>query len=206
MAGSMLDHFARQIPMVVIGHHEPTAERFDTVNSDDRLGGKSAVAALQAAGYTDIAMISPPEHFGTEFDVFRERERGYREAMEASGNADKIRILRCREDAAHTVDDLQVILDAPDRPSALFCWSDLHAIPLLNATHLRGLKVPEELAIIGYDNSPVAKLSAIGLSSFDQSATELGTKAAEALSERISGRSTPKHLVIPPQLKKRASF
>jgi LacI family transcriptional regulator len=58
LSSDVLARFARQIPMVVIGHHEPTAARFDTINSDDRRGAAMARAARAAAGPSDLQQIS----------------------------------------------------------------------------------------------------------------------------------------------------
>ncbi|WP_269581178.1 LacI family DNA-binding transcriptional regulator [Roseibium sp. Sym1] len=206
LAGSLLEDFARQIPMVVIGHHEATADSFDTINSDDRLGAALAVKSVFDAGYSDLAMISPPARFGTEFDVFRKREEGYEETMAELGHADQVRIFRCREGAEFVDADLSAFLDTPDRPEAVFCWSDLHAVPLLDLARSRGVKIPEELAIIGYDNSPVAALSAIGLASIEQHPGALGRLAATTLLERISGRKVSKHQMLEPRVVMRSSL
>ena len=57
----------------------------------------------------------------------------------------------------------------------------------------RGLRVPDDLAVVGYDNSSVAALPQLSLSSVDQSGQELGARAAEVLLERVTGRRDPRH-------------
>lgn len=206
IAGSLLEKYARHIPMVVVGHHEPDVARFDTVNSDDRLGAIKVVRSFVAEGHTDIGMISLPEDAGTDLDVFRKREEGYREAMAEAGLGDRIRIFRCREGEAFVDADIAEFLDHPQRPAAVFCWSDLHAIPLLSAASERGLNVPEDLKVVGYDNSPSGRLPIIGLTSIDQHAASLGGLAAETLLERIGGRTTARHETVEPDLLRRRSF
>jgi LacI family transcriptional regulator len=98
------------------------------------------------------------------------------------------------------------MLAAPDRPRAMFVWSDRDAVQLLNLARPMGLRVPEDLALIGYDNSAVAALPLIGLASMDQDGARLGTIAAEALLTRIGGRQVAEHRVIPAALVPRASF
>ncbi|MBB3713542.1 LacI family transcriptional regulator [Limimaricola variabilis] len=206
LSGEQLARYARQLPMVVIGHHEPQAQAFDTVNSDDQMGGRITVEALVAEGHRRIAMMSLPEKGSTEVDVYRQREIGYVEAMRAAGLGDEIRILRSRERRRLVEADLATALDGPELPSAMFCWSDLHAISLLSGAKSRGIAVPERLAVVGYDNSPVAALSMIGLSSVDQGGRRLGEVAARTLLSRIGGRSAPEHLLLDPVLVRRESF
>lgn len=92
-----------------------------------------------------------------------------------------------------------------DRPRAVFVWSDLDAVPLINAARISGIRVPEDLAIIGYDNSPMAAMPLVGLTSVDQNAAELGRTAAEILLGRIDGREEARHLLIEPHVEMRGS-
>ena len=100
---------------------------------------------------------------------------------------------------------MTAFLSAPDRPRAVFCWSDMDAVPLVNRAYELGIRVPEDLAIIGYDNSPIAALPLIDLSSVDQDGPRMGRVAAEILLGRIKGRHTPEHILIEPTLVVRGS-
>jgi LacI family transcriptional regulator len=93
----------------------------------------------------------------------------------------------------------------PNRPRAVFVWSDLDAILLINAAKISGLRVPEDLAIIGYDNSKVAALPLLNLTSVDQSGQGLGALATETLMSRIAGRTKAMHHLIEPKLIRRTS-
>jgi LacI family transcriptional regulator len=101
---------------------------------------------------------------------------------------------------------IRALLENPGRPRAIFCWSDLDAIPLISEAHRLGIRVPEDLAVIGYDNSPMAALSMVDLSSVDQDGPRLGKLAAEALFSRIKGRHGPEHILIEPRLVCRRSI
>lgn len=206
IAGNLLEEYARQIPLVAVGHHEESAGGFDTVNSNDRLGAKMAVDDLISSGYRDVGMISLPARNGTDFDVYRKREEGYREALAEAGLGNRARVFRCREEAEFMLQDVNAFLDDLNRPAAVFCWSDLHAIPLLNAARSRGLSTPEDLAVVGYDNSPVGRLPIVGLTSVDQLPGRLGGLAAETLLDRIGGRTVAKHSLIDPKLVRRTSY
>ena len=83
--------------------------------------------------------------------------------------------------------------------------SDLTAIELLGVAEEMGLKVPRDVSVVGFDNSSVAALPQIALTSVDQSGTDLGAKAAEVLLERIKGRSDPRHILLELRLVRRSS-
>jgi LacI family transcriptional regulator len=199
----VIRRFAKAIPIVVIGYHLPAETTFDTVNADDVRGAEMAVEELVARGHTDIGMLSLADRL--DVHIIMQREVGYRRAMQAAGLADQARVLRVPVEAAAQRQTLAAYIDAPDRPSAVFCWSDLTAVQLLGVAAQRKLKVPEEISVIGFDNSSVAALPQIALTSVDQSGTGLGTNAAEVLLERIKGRSEPRHILLEPNLVRRSS-
>ncbi len=204
--GPVMDRYARQIPTVVVGHHEPLAESFDTVNSDDRTGAQMAVRALYAKGHRDIAMLAMEWDPRYEADVSPQREQGYLAVMKELGLADRARVLRVLQSDQPREDRLRAYLTAPDRPRAIFCWSDLDAVPLRNIAWQLGIRVPEDLALVGYDNNPVASLPLIDLASIDQDGHRMGRVAAEALLTRIGGRSVAEHILIEPRLIPRRSL
>ncbi|WP_280514081.1 LacI family DNA-binding transcriptional regulator [Allosediminivita pacifica] len=200
----ILSDYASQIPTVVIGHHDPEAEGFDTVNSDDCAGAQLAVEHLIARGHEDIWMLTAPLRPGGK-EVFHMRERGYRLAMEQAGLADRMHVIRSDTSLGDNPDELVALLDDIPRPGAVFCWSDIHAIPLLTMARERGLRVPRDLAIVGYDNTPTAALPPIGLTSVEQHADQLGRQAAATMLRRVAEGSHGKHVLIQPNLVPRAS-
>lgn len=206
LAGEQLATYARQIPMVVIGHHEPQAQAFDTVNADDRFGARLAVEAILAAGLDDVAMVSLDRIPGDEIDVYVQREAGYAEAMRAAGLGDRVRILRCRQTSSLADPGTMLALFGDRLPRAVFCWSDLHAVALVNAARMAGLRVPEDMAIVGYDDIPQGAMPLIGLASINQRPVELGALAARILLERIAGRTDPVHRLLTPELRRRPSL
>jgi len=203
IAGETLEQFARQIPIAVIGHHEPAAQGYDTINNDDQMGARLAVRALLDRGYRDIAFLTQTDQEDHYADVAPQREIGYRAAVRDAGLPP--RVLALPQYGAPREERIRQILTAPDRPRAIFCWSDLDAIPLLSEAHRLGLRVPQDLALIGYDNSPTAGLSMVDLTSIDQDGPRLGKLAAEALFTRMNGRSVAEHILIEPRLISRGS-
>lgn len=206
IAGETLEHYARQIPIVVVGHHESSAVGYDTINNDDQRGAAKVVQAFVEQGYRDIAFLTQFEPDDHPADVSPQRELGYLHAMRAAGLADHIRVLRMPLSNAPREHDFRQLLTAPDRPRAVFCWSDLDAIPLLGEAFRLGIRIPLDLAVIGYDNSPVATLPMVDLASVDQDGPRLGRLSAEALFSRMNGRKVAEHIQIEPQLILRGSL
>ncbi len=203
ISGKVLELYARQIPIVVIAHHEPHAQTYDTVNSDDRKGAQLAVEAALQRGYRDIAMLGYDLADSPPTIVALQREKGYWDGMKAAGLEGRIiRLPSVGNDRRAAIDDF---LALKDRPRAVFVWSDLDAVPLINAARMSGVRVPEDLAIIGYDNSPMAAIPLVGLTSVDQNAAQLGRTAAEMLFGRIDGREEARHLLIEPHVEMRGS-
>lgn len=201
----VLATFAEQIPIVAVGYHDPVATSFDTVNVDDQRGAELAVEALHDEGYTDIAMLTLGAHEGYKVSVVRQREIGYHAAMERAGLRSKARITSIPVESPAREEAMRAFLLRPDRPRAVFCWSDLDAITLLGFATELGLNVPDDLAVVGYDNSVVAGLPMVNLASIDQSGQELGALASLTLLSRIEGRATPLHQLQQPTFKRRRS-
>ena len=203
LSGAVLDRYARQIPIAVIGHHEATAAHFDTINSDDQRGAMLATEALIAAGHRDIVMLSQAYAPDSSHAVAGQREIGYRTAMQRAGLTGTVVALPYDGDSVPH--HLRQFLEQTPRPRAVFCWSDLFAVDLVNIARSMGLRVPEDLAVIGYDNNPLAALPLVDLSSIDQAGRRLGALAAETLLSRMDGRNAPHHILLEPSLVRRTS-
>lgn len=206
IAGETLERYARQIPIVVVGHHEPGAVGYDTINNDDQLGAQLVVQAFLDRGYRDIAFVTQSDQQDHLADVAPQRELGYRKAMADKGLAAQTRVIALPQYGTPRDAAICALLESRDRPRAVFCWSDLDAIPLVSEAHRLGIRVPEDLAVIGYDNSPMAALSMVDLSSVDQDGPRLGKLAADALFSRIKGRHISEHIIIEPRFVRRGSI
>src|SRR6516162_8992396 len=98
------------------------------------------------------------------------------------------------------------LLSQPDRPTAIFAANDLTCVGALSAAAALGARVPEELSLVGFDNSVFARLRALWLTSVDAAAFELGQQAARKLLARIDHPEAPGEIVLlPPRLEIRGS-
>lgn len=204
MSPTVLEEVAHRIPTGVIGFHMPGAKHFDTANNDDVLGAELAVRHLAETGRRHITMLSLVAPPNAEV-VTLERERGYRQAMVATGLGKYINVVG----ADQTVRDIQTalrhVLRSRQAPEALFCWTDFVALQALSVARELGLSVPDDLAIVGYDNTSYCDLAQNSLTSIDQSGQVLGLQAARLLIERIKGREQGEHFVVTPRLVVRRS-
>lgn len=196
---------AARIPTVTIGHHEPAATTFDTVNNDDVLGAELVVKHLVAGGYRSISMLSMELPGAEETAVITPREAGYRSAMEEAGLSKYINVIAAPETAREVRAVSGHLLQSRNRPEAVFCWCDYFAFEFLSVAREMDLDVPNDLAVVGYDNSSYCDLAQNALTSIDQSGQLLGLQAARLLIERIKGREKAEHFVVTPRLVARAS-
>lgn len=198
----VLDEIGRKSPLVAIAHYPPADAPFDTVNNDDQLGAMLVVRHLHATGYRRIAMLSLASSTST---IVAQREVGYKWAMEELGLAEHINILR----AGQTVREVQLagarLLQGRDRPDAIFCWMDFVALEIISVATELGLRIPEDLGVVGYDNTIYCDFAQNSLTSIDQSGETLGLQAARLLIERIRGRTEAEHFVVTPRVVARKS-
>lgn len=199
-----VEAIARRKPITIIAHHADT-EAYDTVNTDDVLGGMLAIQHLAANGYRNIAMVSldvPPQD---TTQVTRQREMGYRRAMDEAGLRRYIKVVFADQTPRASQAAVRQLLRSRGRPEALFCWTDFIALEVLSVAREMGLSVPGDLAVVGYDNTSYCDLAQNALTSIDQSGQVLGLQAARLLVERIQGREKAEHFVVTPRLVARAS-
>ncbi len=172
----------RGIPVVLVDRAVGVAD-FCSVGVDDLEGGRMAVAHLLEQGHRRLAFVGGPGSLAQVED----RRRGAGLALQAVPSATLLVISTPMLDvvsgirAAHEV----IAMDPAERPTAIFAANDLLAIGLLQGFVLAGVRVPEEVAIIGYDDIAFAAAAAVPLSSVGQPRARLGREAAELLFEEI---------------------
>ncbi|MEU4219346.1 LacI family DNA-binding transcriptional regulator [Actinoplanes sp. NPDC026623] len=204
-AGYLAEIARRGIPVVIVDR-VGAGGVFCSVAVDDVLGGRIAVEHLAEQGHTRVAVVGGPDSIGQ----VRERVQGARQIWEELGlPPDDLIYLPT---AALTVAEGRSAgerlagIPARRRPTAAFCANDLLALGLLQQSIGAGLRVPEELAIVGFDDIEFAAAAAVPLTSVRQPRQELGRAAAQlVLDEATNPDHEHQQLTFVPELVARAS-
>jgi DNA-binding LacI/PurR family transcriptional regulator len=188
-----IEGFGRTMPVVAISR-PIESDVVDTVNNDDYMGARLVVDHLVELGHREICHLDGGGFAGAVL-----RRRGYSDAMCDHGLEPYVVESQFTESAGF--DAAQRAL-AGSRPiTAIFAGNDLSALGALDAIDEAGLRVPDDISLVGYDNTFVGALRHIALTTVDQRQVQLATTAIDALVERVhGGRSAAKHVVIPPGL------
>ncbi|MGV9375609.1 substrate-binding domain-containing protein [Nonomuraea sp. NPDC003707] len=176
----------------------------DLVHSDDEGGGAEATRYLLGCGYRRIAFVCGPAAEGPA----AERVAGYRAALaEAGAPADQALVAHTHFSRAGGAEGVARLLELAEPPDALLCANDVMAIGALDEAARRGLRVPEDLAVMGFDDIDAAGMVSPGLTTMANPAREIGQATAvrllERLREAIDEPST--ELVVPARLVRRQS-
>ncbi len=181
------------IPTVVMetqflddGDRQP-ALSIPCVASDNRRGAYEGVSHLASLGHTRIATIT-----GGDAPQARMRLRGYYDALADCGLTPLEAYVRHgRFTWESGYDQALALLEADPAPTAIFCASDAMALGAARACHDRGLRVPEGISILGFDDIPEAALSSPPLTTVRQQAFEMARSAIHLLQRAMEGDDTP---------------
>ncbi|WP_019359076.1 LacI family DNA-binding transcriptional regulator [Streptomyces sp. AA1529] len=201
--GENLTAFQRHgIPYVSVDRVAPSTEGC-SVSVDDVRGAGLAVRHLLESGHRDLAHVSGP----MQLTQCRDRHTGATRALRGSG-ARLRHIEGSRMDVATGRDAGARLLGMSPRPTAVFCANDLMALGVLQALYAAGVSVPEEIALVGYDDIEFAAAAAVPLTSVRQPAYRMGRAAADLLIEETGEAAaghTHQRIVLRPELVVRAS-
>ena len=203
LAGSLdvasMEKAARSAAVVVVGRSEPS-ESVDTVNTDDRAGAALAVDHLVELGHRRIAHIDGGAGAGAPG-----RSVGYQESMKRHDLGDFIQIAAGDYDESGGKSGAAELMHASTPPTAIFASNDLSAIGALDQLVALGLRVPDDVSLVGFDNTALAAMSYISLTTVNQPTNDLGRAAIDLIVERLDGRVEPAHFIGPPTLVVRTS-
>jgi len=174
---------AARIPCVLVDAVHPA---LPSIAVDDVGGGELATRHLIELGHRRIALIgdTPPEF---RFDWSRDRTRGYERALRQAGIAVRPEYVREGTRLLHVARGIAAeLLSLAERPTAIFAASDTQALGALEAARGLGIRVPDELSVVGFDDIEVA--SYVGLTTVRQPLAESGRRGAELLLRALAGR------------------
>ncbi len=207
----------RKLPLVFVDQHP--AAGIASVNVDDRAGARAAAAHLvdlghRAIGIATSGVLGPhgvlrEGDFTTEAFAPSQRMLGWHDALDAAGIVPTV--LRMR----HATDDeaylsLATLLEADPAITAVLCFSDVIARGVMLAARDRGLEVPRDLSVVGFDDSPLATRLRPALTTVRQDVEEKGRVTAAALTRAVDDARNgvtvrARHVVLPTELVVRGS-
>lgn len=199
----VLHDLAQRIPLVLAACSLP-GTGLPCVTYDDERGGSLVAEHLLGLGHRRFGMLRGPQDIAT----FAARTTGFRRRLDAEGidtieprrQADRPTMHEGFRLASRLLDD------ADHRPSAIFAQNDELAVGALEALRVRGFRCPEDVALVGYNDVPVARLLTPALSTVRLPAYALGRISADMAVSVITGDATPfTELTMPVSLHARAS-
>jgi DNA-binding LacI/PurR family transcriptional regulator len=197
-SAARLNALGAQLPVVVIGRRVP-ATAVDVVRAADDQGVAQAVGHLAALGHRDIAFVD-----GGRGPVASDRRRGYRTAMRERGLAGYLRVIPggpAEGAGRHAAAALFGGDGAGAAPTAVVASDDQCAVGLLDDLARRGLPVPGAVSVVGYDDSPLARLAHVDLTTVSQGARQQAEQAVALAVDRLEhSRPQTREIVLAPCL------
>jgi len=181
-----LEHFTkakeRNIPVVFFDRKKELIGT-SSVTINDFQGGYNATQHLIDEGYKSIVHVSGD----LKLEIYKQRNKGYLTALKEN-NLEKF-----SKNISETTSNIEAgkavakkILKRKIRPDAIFCSGDYIALGIIQELKKQGIKIPDEIGIIGFGNEPFTELLELSISSIDQSPYEMGKVTAKVLLEQIS--------------------
>jgi LacI family transcriptional regulator len=197
---SWLENVAANLPIVMLGRHDDSRE-YDTVVGDDAVGAQLILEHLLGLGHRNIAHITLPESATVppSSSTHGIRAAVYRRVMSEAGLDAAVQVIRVQMDPEAIYRAARDLIGRPGRPTAIFAAHDRLALGVLRAVADAGLSA-RDISVAGYDDTWIAQHPMISLTSVNQSAQDMGSRAVDLLLERMAGRKHPVHQVVTPQL------
>ena len=168
---------AARLPCVLVDAPHPA---FPTVVIDDVRGGELATSHLIDLGHRRIAFMGDKPSDPFRFASSSDRTHGYERALEQAGIEVRPEYVRQGTQVDHLARSIAIdLLRLPERPTAIFAASDHQALGVLEAARILGIRVPEELSVVGFDDVEVAAY--VGLTTVPQPLFESGRRGADLL-------------------------
>ena len=187
-----LDALDREGVPYVLVYNQPDRTDRATATIDNVAAGRDATRALIAAGHERLAMVAG--RFAAS-DRSKQRYRGFIEAL-AERQLEQVALIELDFDGSEPDPAACRLLTGPDRPTGLFCSTDLLALRVMALLREAGLDTPGDVAIVGFDGIAVGRLMAPSLATIVQPSRDMGRRAFQHLLARIEG-GPPERILLP---------
>jgi DNA-binding LacI/PurR family transcriptional regulator len=188
-----------RLPIVSIGDALYGRGTVGEVLFDNRAGVSLALGHLQALGHRQITVLTPTRPSTPD------RPAELRVSTEADRLSLDVSMVTAGSPLTASTEVAQTVLDTPDRPTALFCFSDSIAYGAYAAARSLGLSIPADLSIVGYDNHPMSGLLTPGLTTVDWDIDEIVQGSVKLILKAIGSNTRHRRILQQPHLCERAS-
>ncbi|MGA2149210.1 MAG: LacI family DNA-binding transcriptional regulator [Bryobacteraceae bacterium] len=195
-------HFERSFPVVCLDRLPKGWER-DSIAVDNTAGAEAATSHLLSLGHRRIGVITGDMKLANAVN----RLEGFRAAMRrADIEVEPEYIQEGRFNRLSGYEKMGVLLRLQPRPTAVFASNDLIALGVLAALRENGLRCPEDISLVGFDDLEFSEFTLPALTTVSQPGYQMGTKGAALLLKRVNGAADPpQHIVLPTELHLRQS-
>jgi LacI family transcriptional regulator, galactose operon repressor len=185
----VMEHLSFHDIPVVLAEFKLEDSKASTILLDYATGIREAVSHLVELGHRKIAFLAGPHKIHSAMT----RERDFREVTESMGlPVQKKWIIECDHTLKGGVAGFERLQALPNQPTAIVCSNDMTAIGVLRAAHIRNIKVPKDLSVIGLDDIDFAEFTLPPLTTIRLSRGDLARAAFEALRQQAEGTSAEK--------------
>lgn len=185
---------AQRLPTVVAGARDVDLPGVDVSVQDDDAGARLATEHLLGLGHRRVVHLA-----GSAGAVMRVREASFaRTVTGAPGASGEVVRTSMTEDGGYLAALELLGRDPGHRPTAVFAAADSAALGVLRAAAQRGLRVPGDVSVVGFDDVPLARLPGTALTTVDASATAVGTTAVDLLLDRVDDPERERRTVVAP--------
>lgn len=189
---------SEELPVVVAGRRDVPG--VTCIATDESAGIALAVDHLADLGHQRIAFVDGPR-----WRIATTRRAAYRTAMRRRGLGEHIDIRPGGADEAKGLAAGQRLLTAGDLPTAVLAFNDRCAVGVRVALARGGVAVPEQVSVIGYDDSPLARLATVDLTSVNQNLDAMAEATMRALRDLMGGGTPGEERLVPPSLSIRST-
>jgi LacI family repressor for deo operon, udp, cdd, tsx, nupC, and nupG len=185
-------------PIVLVNSHSEEEESYIySIATDNVRGGRLATEHLLRLGHRRIGYIADPEDLGSNSD----RLQGYQQALSAwERDLDPALIVNGDGNLEGGQRAMHQLLSLSNPPTGVFCYNDLTAIGALHAARQRGLRMPEDISVVGYDDLAIAAYTTPPLTTVAQAKREMGRKATEMVLSLLSENPSAANIVLQGEL------
>jgi len=189
----------RDLPVVTIDHELPPEFKSDSVGSDESAGGRMVAEHLLGLGHRRLGHLAGPSVASWAV----KRRQAFEQALVGRDDASCVVQEAPAGEVAQAIVQARALLSGPDRPTAVFAATDLYAKTIYRAAAEMGLRIPEDLSVVGFSDDGFAQDMSPPLTTIRQPAYEIGRKAAELVLARSSGELAARQMkraVLPVEL------